>query len=79
MSTKYLRSKEDGFIYDWTELLSQNPLVEEVTEEEAYPERFPEEAPKVRKARGAAATEEPKPVSATPPELAAEASKGFPN
>ena len=37
---RFLRNKNDGFIYDYTELLAENPLVEEVTEEEAFPEKF---------------------------------------
>ncbi len=37
---RYLRNKRDGFIYDYTELLAENPMVEEVTEEEAFPEKF---------------------------------------
>jgi hypothetical protein len=37
---KYLRNKKDGFIYEWHPVLAANPLCEEVTEEEAYPERF---------------------------------------
>lgn len=38
--TKYLRNKVDGFIYDWHPVLAKNKLCEEVTEEQAYPERF---------------------------------------
>jgi len=37
---RYLRNKNDGFIYEWHEILAKNPLCEEVTEEEAFPERF---------------------------------------
>lgn len=37
---RYLRNKVDGFIYDWHPILAQNPKVEEVTAQEAYPERF---------------------------------------
>jgi hypothetical protein len=37
---KYLRHKKDGTIYDWHPILAGNPLCEEVTEMEAYPERF---------------------------------------
>jgi len=37
---KYLRNKDDGFIYEWHPVLAKNELCEEVTEEEAYPERF---------------------------------------
>ncbi len=38
--TKYLRNKNDGFIYEWHPILAKNSLCEEVTEEEAFPERF---------------------------------------
>jgi hypothetical protein len=37
---RYLRNKKDGFIYEWHPILAENPLCEEVTEQEAYPERF---------------------------------------
>ena len=46
---RYLRGKKDGFIYDYTELLAENPMVEEVTEEEAFPEKFVPKAQKGRK------------------------------
>jgi len=37
---RYLRNKADGTIYGWDEYLAQNPKCEEVSEEEAFPERF---------------------------------------
>lgn len=37
---RFLRNKKDGFIYDWNPILAENPLCEEVTEEQAYPEKF---------------------------------------
>ena len=37
---RYLRNIKDGFIYEWNEILASNPLCREVTEQEAYPERF---------------------------------------
>lgn len=37
---KYLRNKNDGTIYPWHALLAQHESVEEVSEEEAFPERF---------------------------------------
>ena len=37
---KYLRHIEHGEIYDWNEQLSGHPKLEEVTEKQAYPERF---------------------------------------
>lgn len=48
---RYLRHKFDGTIYHWGEILAANPKCEEVTEEEAFPERFLPEKHKGRKAR----------------------------
>jgi len=84
---RYLRNIVDGTIYEWNEILAENPKCEEVTEEEAYPERFVkpemvENVEKVRKRTKKAldlTTEEvPEPPAYTDPELAAEASRGLP-
>lgn len=87
MATMYLRHKKDGFIYGWNEVLAKHPLCEEVTEEEAYPERFINKkvAAKARKKKDldqlelaldtSDIPEEPVHTSA---ELNAEASKGLP-
>jgi hypothetical protein len=75
---KFLRHKEDGTIYDWNPILAKNPMCEEVTEEQAYPERFMTPKQKGRKAKVNLATELPEEPDFTPPELAAEAAKGFP-
>jgi hypothetical protein len=50
---KYLKNKADGTIYEWDEILAKNPKCEEVTEEQAYPERFikPEMDEAVKKVR----------------------------
>lgn len=40
MTERYLRHRGDGFIYGWSDILAQNPRLEEVTEQEAFPERF---------------------------------------
>lgn len=48
---RFLRGKKDGFIYDWNPILAENPNVEEVSEEEAYPERFIPKAQKGRKSK----------------------------
>jgi hypothetical protein len=48
---RYLRNKVDGTIYHWGPILAKNPRCEEVTEEEAFPERFLPEKHKGRKAR----------------------------
>lgn len=37
---KYLRSKVNGMVFEYTERLAANPNVEVVTEREAFPERF---------------------------------------
>ena len=37
---RYLRNRNDGWIYEWDAILAANPVCEEVSEEEAYPERF---------------------------------------
>jgi hypothetical protein len=78
---RYLRNKRDGFIYDYTELLAENPMVEEVTEEEAFPENFVPKAQKGRKT--GLKLDTPEEVIPTAPvveneELNAEASKGLP-
>ena len=40
MTTRYLKSRKDGWIFEWDSILANNPNLYEVTEEEAYPERF---------------------------------------
>lgn len=75
---RYLRNKADGWIFDWNEILAENPKCEEVTEEEAYPERFlkPEMAKKIKNPIDLT-TYVPEPDT-TPPELAKDAaSRGF--
>lgn len=86
--TMYLRNKNDGFIYGWNPILAANPLCEEVTEEEAFPERFvkPEQVEKAKKARAARKGKEPalttddipEAPAYNSPELDAEASQGLP-
>lgn len=77
---RYLRNKRDGFIYDYTELLAENPAVEEVSEEEAFPEKF---IPKKQTGRKSGlkletpAEEIPTPPAEAPTELDAEASRGL--
>lgn len=76
---RYLRSKNNGMILEWNEVLARNPNVVEVTEQEAYPERFaPVDLSKREKAVDLTVPEEvvtPPPQVA--PELLAEASKPF--
>jgi hypothetical protein len=40
MTIRYLKSRIDGWIFEWDPILDKNPDVYEVTEQEAYPERF---------------------------------------
>lgn len=40
MTIRYLKSRIDGWIFEWDEILAKNSNLYEVTEEEAYPERF---------------------------------------
>ena len=40
MTIRYLKSRTDGWIFEWDEILAKNDKLYEVTEEEAYPERF---------------------------------------
>jgi hypothetical protein len=42
--SKYLRHKTDGTIYDWNPILARDPICEEVTEAQAYPDRAPKAA-----------------------------------
>jgi hypothetical protein len=79
---RYLRNKNDGFIYEWDEILSKNALCEEVTEEEAYPERFltpSVEKAKRRTKRLELSTDDiPEEPVYTSPELSADASRDLP-
>ena len=79
---QYLRNKNDGFIYEWNEILAKNALCEEVTEEEAYPERFMTpavEKAKRRTKRLELSTDDiPEEPVYTSPELSADASRDLP-
>jgi hypothetical protein len=75
-ATKYLRGP-DGYIYDWNKELAREPGLEEVTEEEAFPENFIPKSQKGRKSKvdvGDLTVEEP---PAVPDELSLEASRGL--
>lgn len=77
---RYLRNINDGFIYDWNPILAANPKCEEVTELEAYPERFINQ-----EVLEQAQKHEPIPLETaippepdtTPPELSADAARRF--
>ena len=78
--SRWLRNIKDGEIYGWNEILAENPLTEEVTEEEAFPEKFMTKKQKGRPKKVNLETAEkdiPDPKGETPPELAEEASKGL--
>ena len=76
--TRWLRNIKDGEIYGWNAILAENPLTEEVTEEEAFPEKNIPKKQRGRPAKVDLKTEEiPDPKGETPPELAEEASKGL--
>jgi hypothetical protein len=85
---RYLKSRKDGWIFEWDPILANNPVCYEVTEEEAYPERFipvqqVEEVKKTRAKRKSNldlgledfSIDVPNPTS---PELAADAARGWP-
>jgi hypothetical protein len=77
---RYLRNRRDGTIYEWDAILAENPLCEEITEQEAYPEKFIPPAQKTRKSKLKLETEEvPEPPEFTNEELNIEASKGLPS
>lgn len=77
--TKLLRCKTNGFIFEYNERLASFPEWEEVTEQQAYPERFsPVDLSKREVQVDITIPEEvvEAPVTA-PPELIAEASRAF--
>lgn len=82
MPDRYLKSKKQGDVYIWHELYAKNEDLYEVTEQEAFPERFMPESAKARSSALAdkLATSEvviEKATTGTPPELAKDAAKGL--
>ena len=90
---RYLKVIKDGWVFEWDAILALNPACMEVTEQEAYPERFADpvvvaEVVAERKKRGrpalALATEEAvvtaaeEPVVVAPDELAAQIARLMP-
>lgn len=74
---RYLKDK-NGFIYEWNAILAENPSCKEVTEEEAYPERFVPKKQKGRKSGLALETDEvPEEPAVVNEELNIEASRGL--
>ena len=77
MAGRWLRNTIDGTIYGWNEILAENPKTEEVTEEQAFPEKFMTKEQKGRKTKVKLETkeiEEPSNISA---ELAEEATRNI--
>ena len=75
---RWLRNIKDGEIYGWDEILAENPLTEEVTEEQAFPEKFIPKKQKGRKTKVKLKTEViPEDEKAVNMELAEEATKGI--
>jgi hypothetical protein len=74
---RYLKDK-NGFIYEWHEVLAENPSCVEVTEEEAFPEKFIPKKQKGRKSGLALETDEiPEEPEVVNEELNIEASRGL--
>lgn len=55
---RWLRHKTDGTIYNYNVILCNNPAVEEVTEEVAFPEKFIPVKQRGRKAKVNLATDD---------------------
>ena len=78
MAGRWLRNIKDGEIYGWHEILAENPLTEEVTEEQAFREKFIKKKQKGRKTKVNLKTEViPAEEKAVNIELAEEATKGI--
>jgi hypothetical protein len=79
---RYLRNKKDGFVYEWHPVLANNPLCEEVTEQEAFPERFVtpavEKAKRRTKKLDLGTDDIPEEPAYSSPELSADASRDLP-
>lgn len=74
---RYLRDKT-GFVYEWNEILADNPDCEEVTEEQAFPEKFIPAKQKGRKTGLALETKDiPEAPVLTNEDLNLEASQGL--
>lgn len=81
---RYLRSRFNGDIYEWNEQLAAHPQCEEITEKQAYPERFiPKKEVEAkgkpgRPRKGLSLDTAIVEVDTTPPELAKQAASGWP-
>ena len=78
MTQRWLRNIKDGEIYEWDAILADNPLTEEVTEEQAFPEKHIPKKQKGRKPKVDLETKEiPEEGDSTPEDLAEEATRGL--
>lgn len=78
MTQRWLRNIKDGEIYEWDAILADNPLTEEVTEEQAFPEKHIPKKQKGRKPKVNLETKEiPEEGDSTPEDLAEEATRGL--
>lgn len=75
MAGKWLRNIVDGTIYGWNEILAENPKTEEVTEEQAFPEKFMTKEQKTRKPKISLKTKEVVKPDDTSIELAEEVTR----
>lgn len=73
---RFLRNKVDGYIHAYTDILAANPKIEEVSAEEAFPEKFIPENHKGRKAKVNMETEETPKAPKGKATLNEEASRG---
>ncbi len=74
---RFLRDKA-GTIYRWNDILAENPDCVEVTEQEAFPEKFVPEKQKGRKAKMSLTTDTiPEAPILTNEDLNLEASRGL--
>jgi len=75
MAGRWLRNTVDGTIYGWNEILAENPRTEEVTEEQAFPEKFMTKQQKSRKPKVNLKTKDIVKPDDTPIELAEEVTR----
>lgn len=79
---RFLRHIDDGQVFTYTDILAKHEKVEEVTEKEAFPERFLTTEQKTRKPKLDLSTDpvkvkKAKPKKKTAPALAADATRGL--
>ena len=77
MAGRWLRNTVDGTIYGWNGILAENSKTEEVTEEQAFPEKFMTKDQKSRKPKVNLKTKEVIKPDNTPIELAEEVTRNM--